>query len=116
MIAAAQALLVALVHADTDALRGLLGPDFRAVDGEDELGREAYIKASTRGYRRWRRLELEDPVVTVVGDTAVLFATMTRQREGTPPNECIRRRVTQTWARDVDGWRCLTGYAGALVT
>jgi ketosteroid isomerase-like protein len=54
---------------------------------------------------------LEDVAVVVAGDTAVLTAAVTDEvcRDGR--DQVFRVRLTQTWVRAPEGWRCIAGHA-----
>ena len=102
----------ALVAAEPDRLRRLLHPEFRWTSHRgDRLDREGYVRTNTRDLR-WVRQRLEDPEVTVVGDTAILLCTAhdTLVRDGTELS--LRMPVTQVWVRAHKGWVYLAGHAG----
>ena len=64
---------------------------------------------------RWRRQELSDPDVVVVGDTAVLWCTVEHEMVTAEGTHRFKRRMTQTWGLTADGWRCVAGHAGHRV-
>jgi hypothetical protein len=102
----------ALVAAEPDRLRRLLHPEFRWTTHRGErLDREGYVRANTRDLR-WIKQRLEDPEVTVVGDTAILLCTAhdTVVRDGV--EYTYRMPVTMVWVRAHKGWVCLAGHAG----
>jgi hypothetical protein len=111
----AEARATALVVGEPDRLRRLLHPEFRWTSHRGEhLDREAYVLANTRALR-WVKQRLEDPEVTVVGDTAILLCTAddTVLRDGEELH--LRMPVTQVWVRQHKGWVCLAGHAGPLL-
>jgi hypothetical protein len=113
VFASAQVRAVALATGDTETLLRLHHPDFRWIsEGGDQLDRERYVETYTTGNIRWRRQQLTDPDVVVVGDTAVLWCTVEHEMVTPKGTERFKRRMTQTWARGADGWRCLAGHAG----
>jgi ketosteroid isomerase-like protein len=79
----------------------------------DVLDYEGYVAANTRGELVWRAQLLDDVRVTVVGDTAVLTAWVTDEVTRGGRDLELRVRLTQTWTRTAQGWRCLAGHAGA---
>jgi Domain of unknown function (DUF4440) len=110
--AAAERRAAALVTRDEAALRHLMHPGLRWTNFRGEvLGYEDYINGNTRGNLRWRSQRLDGVTVVVVGDTAVLTATVTDEvtREGR--EQSFRLRLTQAWVRTPEGWRCLAGHA-----
>lgn len=76
------------------------------------LDRDAYIAWNTDGSLRWHEQRLEQPVVTIVGDTAVLTAVVVDEVERDGNRETFRLRLTQTWVRASGAWRCVAGHAG----
>jgi len=114
VLAAARRRAEALSSGDPDELRRWLHEDFVWTSHRGEVfDRAAYLEANTRRLR-WVSQELVDPRVTVVGDTAIVVAAVhdVVERDGEPMN--FTMRLTQTWIRSVDGWRCLAGHAGPL--
>jgi hypothetical protein len=102
----------ALVAGEPDRLRRLLHPEFRWTSHRGErLDREGYVRANTRDVR-WVKQRLEDPEVTVVGDTAIVLCTAhdTLVRDGV--EQTFRMPVTMVWVRAHKGWVCLAGHAG----
>jgi hypothetical protein len=102
----------ALADGEPDRLRRLLHPEFRWTSHVGErLDREGYVRANTRDLR-WVKQRLEDPEVTVVGDTAILLCSAhdTVVLDGT--ERSFRMPVTQVWVRARRGWVCLAGHAG----
>ena len=79
------------------------------------LGCEDYIAGNTGGDPRWRAQRLDDVKVVVVGDTAVLTALVTDEVTRDGQDLSFRLRLTQTWVRTPEGWRCLSGHASAPV-
>ena len=104
----------ALVAGEPDRLRRLLHPEFRWTSHRGErLDREGYVRVNTREVR-WVKQRLEDPEVTVVGDTAILLCTAhdTVERDGVESE--VRVPVTQVWVRSHKSWVLLAGHAGPL--
>jgi hypothetical protein len=102
----------ALVAGEPDRLRRLLHPEFQWTSHRGErLDRESYVRVNTRELR-WVKQRLEDPEVTVVGDTAILLCTAhdTVVRDGVEVS--FRMPITQVWVRAHRGWVCLAGHAG----
>jgi len=102
----------ALVAGEPDRLRRLLHPEYRWTSHSGErLDREGYVRVNTRELR-WIKQRLEDPEVTVVGDTALLLCTAhdTVVRDGVEHE--LRMPVTQVWVRALKSWVCLAGHAG----
>ena len=112
MAAAARRRAAALAAGDEAALRQLMHPDlvwttFRG----DVLGYEDYIAGNVRGGLRWRSQRLDGVTVTVAGDTAVLTAEVTDEVSRDGRDQAFHLRLTQTWVRTPQGWRCLAGHA-----
>jgi len=102
----------ALAARDEAALRLLMHPDLRWTTFRGEvLGYEAYIIGNTRGDLRWRSQRLEDVDVTVVADTGILTAAVTDEVSRDGRDRAFRLRLSQTWVRTPQGWRCLAGHA-----
>lgn len=113
VLAAAQRRARALAAGDTDALVGLLHPDFGWTSHTGEyFDRDGYLPANLGGPTRWHSQILEDVTVTAVGDAAVLRCVVTDDvTEGAERRE-FRMPMTQTWVRTNGEWRCLAGHAG----
>jgi len=77
----------------------------------DVLGYEEYIEGNIRGGLVWRAQHLDDIRVVVVADTAVLTASVTDEVQRDGHDQIFILRLTQTWLRTSDGWRCLAGHA-----
>jgi ketosteroid isomerase-like protein len=102
----------ALAAGDEAALRLLMHPDLWWTTFRGEvLGYEAYIAGNTRGDLRWRAQRLEDVKVAVVADTGILTAAVTDEVSRDGCDHAFRLRLTQTWVRTPQGWRCLAGHA-----
>ena len=102
----------ARVAGEPDRLRRLLHQEFRWTSHLGErLDREGYVRVNTREVR-WVKQRLEDPEVTVVGDTAILLCTQhdTVIRDGVEDE--TRLAVTQVWVRAHRSWVLLAGHAG----
>ena len=76
------------------------------------LDRDSYIAGNTDGSLVWHAQRLEQPTVTVVGDTAVLTAVVVDEVEHEGKRETFRLRLTQTWVRSGGAWQCIAGHAG----
>jgi ketosteroid isomerase-like protein len=104
----------ALGAGDAESLLGLLHEDFIwTTHRGDTFDRAAYVERNTQGQTVWRSQRLDHPVVTVVGNTAVLHAEVmdiVDDRDGQP--ESFRMPMTQVWVRTDEGWTCLAGHAG----
>ncbi len=108
----AEARASALAEGEPDRLRRLLHPEFRWTSHQGERhDRESYVLANTRTLR-WVKQRLEDPEVTVVGDTAILLCTAcdTVVRDGEELS--FRMPMTQVWVRAYKSWVMLAGHAG----
>ncbi len=102
----------ALAAGDEAALRLLMHPGLQWTSFRGELlGYEDYIAANTRGELRWRSQRLEEITVVVVGGTAVLTAAVTDEVSRDGRDQVFRLRLTLTWVRTPQGWRCLAGHA-----
>ena len=102
----------ALAAGDEAALRLLMHPRLQWTNFRGEvLGYEEYITGNTRGSLRWRSQRLDDIAVVVDGGTAVLTAAVTDEVTRNGREESFRLRLTQTWVRTPEGWRCLAGHA-----
>jgi hypothetical protein len=102
----------ALAARDEAALRLLMHPGLQWTTFRGEvLGYEDYIAGNTRGDLRWRAQHLDGVTVTVAGDTAVLTAAVTDEVSRGGRDSAFHLRLTQTWVRTPQGWRCLAGHA-----
>jgi hypothetical protein len=86
---------------------GLQWTNFRGT----VLSYEEYIGGNTGEDPRWRAQRLDNVKVVVVGDTAVLTAAVTDEVTRNGRDTSFRLRLTQTWIRTPEGWRCLAGHA-----
>ncbi|MCW2935616.1 MAG: hypothetical protein JWM19_6578 [Actinomycetia bacterium] len=112
MAGAALRRAAALGAGDEAALRLLMHPGLQWTTFRGQvLGYEDYIAGNTRGSLRWRSQRLEGITVVVAGDTAVLTAAVTDEVCTEGRDQAFRLRLTQTWVRTPDGWRCLAGHA-----
>jgi hypothetical protein len=108
----AEARAVALAEGEPDRLRRLLHPEFRWTSHRGErYDRESYVLANTRTLR-WVKQRLEDPEVTVVGDTAILLCTADDTVVRDSEELSFRMPVTQVWVRAHKSWVMLAGHAG----
>jgi hypothetical protein len=79
------------------------------------LDRDSYVARNTDGSLVWHEQRLEQPSVTVVGETAVLTAIVVDVVDRNGERETFRMRVTQTWVREGQEWQCIAGHAGPLL-
>jgi ketosteroid isomerase-like protein len=113
VLAAANDRAQALVDSDADRLAELMHPQLRWTTHQgDVFDRERYIAGNTDGSLHWIRQSLDDPNVIVVGDAAVLTATVEDCVERQCERQNYRLRLTLTWVRTPIGWQCLAGHAG----
>ena len=113
VLAAALQRAQALVDRDSATLTALHHPDLRWTTFlGDVLDRESYVRGNTEGNLAWRAQSFVDPEVVVEGDTAVLIAVVRDEVERDGISETFSLRLTQTWVRTSEGWRCLSGHAG----
>ncbi|TVZ00841.1 nuclear transport factor 2 family protein [Trebonia kvetii] len=102
----------ALAERDEAALRELMHPGLQWTTFRgDVLDYEQYLAGNTRGELVWRAQRLDDVRVTVAGDTAVLTAWVTDEVTRGGQDLEFRVRLTQTWTRTAQGWRCIAGHA-----
>ena len=112
---AARRRAAALVARDEAALRRLMHPGLQWTTLRGEvLGFEDYIAGNTRGDLSWRAQRLDDVKVVVAADTAVLTAAVTDEVSRDGRAQAFRVRLTQTWVRTPEGWRCIAGHASQL--
>jgi len=110
--AAALRRAAALVDADAAALRLLMHPALQWTTLRGEvLGYADYIAGNTSGDLLWRAQRLADVKVAVAGDAAVLTAAVTDEVTRDGQDRSFYVRLTQTWVRTAEGWRCLAGHA-----
>lgn len=116
VLAAAHRRAAALATGRAADLSAVLHPAFRWTSHRGEVfDRHHYIAANTAGTLVWRRQEVLEPAVVVVGSTAVLTAVVVDEveRDGVPVT--YRMPVTQTWVHVEGVWLCLAGHAGPLL-
>ncbi len=102
----------ALAAGDEAALRLLMHPGLQWTTFQGEvLGYAEYIARNTRGDLRWRSQRLDGITVVVAGDTAVLTSLVTDEVSQDGQDQSFQLRLTQTWVRTPEGWRCLAGHA-----
>jgi predicted kinase len=114
VVAAAEERASALAAGDEERLTQLLHPEFAwTTHTGDTYDRAAYVGRNTGGHTVWRSQRLTGTEVDVVGDTAVLRATVVDEvlADGNR-SETFRMPMTQVWVRTDGGWRCLAGHAG----
>lgn len=110
--AAALRRAAALASGDEAELRLLMHPDLLWTTFRGEvLGYEDYIAGNTGRGLRWRSQRLDEVRVAVAGDTAVLTAAVTDEVSSGGRDQAFHLRLTQTWIRTPEGWRCLAGHA-----
>ncbi len=113
ILAAAERRAQALADCDPEALGGLLHPDFRWTSFRGEVfDRNSYVTSNTAGELVWHAQRLEEVTIVIAGDTGVLIAVAEDEVERDGDRETFRLRLTQTWVREADGWKCLAGHAG----
>jgi|SRR6476646_700051 len=113
VLASAQRRALALVRGSATELRQLMHPELRWTTYRGAvLDRETYIAGNTDGSVTWVGQHFEDPVVTVIGDVAILTAVVTDVIERHSERETFRLRLTQVWLRELGEWRCVAGHAG----
>lgn len=114
VIEAALRRAAALAAGDEAALRRLMHPDLQWTTFKgDVLSYEQYIEGNTRGELLWRAQRLDDVRVAVVGDAAVLTASVTDEVRRDGRDQVFTLHLTQTWVRTSEGWRCLAGHASS---
>jgi ketosteroid isomerase-like protein len=114
IVRAAQRRAAALAARDEAALRLLMHPDLQWTNYKGNvLSYEEYIEGNIRGNLRWRAQHLGDVRVAVVGDTAVLTTRVTDEVRRDGHDQIFTLRLTQTWVRTSEGWRCLAGHASS---
>jgi ketosteroid isomerase-like protein len=102
----------ALAAGDAGALRQLMHPDLLWTTYRGEvLGYEEYTAGNTDGTLHWRGQRLDDVRIAVAGNTAVLTALVQDDVRRDGRDRTFTLRLTQTWVRDAEGWRCLGGHA-----
>jgi ketosteroid isomerase-like protein len=117
ILEAAKRRAAALVERDAAALLALHHPDLRwTTHRGDVLDRESYVRGNTEGELRWIEQGLEDAVVVIECDTAVLTGVVVDEVERDGRRETFRLRLTQTWVRAGEGWVVLAGHAGPKVS
>jgi ketosteroid isomerase-like protein len=111
---AAQRRAAALAARDEAALRLLMHPELQWTTYQGNvLGYEEYVEGNVRGDLLWHAQRLDDVRVVVVGDTAVLTAWVTDEVRRDGHEQVFTLRLTQTWVRTSEGWRCLAGHASS---
>jgi hypothetical protein len=101
---------------DTAELRQLMHRNLRWTTHVGAvLDRDAYIAGNTDGSLVSREQRLEQPEVSVVGDTAILTAVVVDEVERDGERQTFRLRLTQTWVREAGAWQCIGGHAGPPV-
>lgn len=113
VLAAARLRATALAAGDADGLRALMHEECRWTSYAGlVLDRDDYVRRNTTTVG-WAAQSLEEPVVRVIGDCAVLTGTVVdvvAGEDGVP--EEFRLLITMTWVRDGGLWRLLAGHAG----
>jgi ketosteroid isomerase-like protein len=72
---------------------------------------EALIAGNVRGPLIWRGQRLADVRLAVEADVAVLAAVVHDEVSRDGQDQTFTLRLTQTWVRTAEGWRCLAGHA-----
>jgi hypothetical protein len=104
----------ALAAGDPEGLSRWLHEQFVWTSHRGEVfDRATYVAANTHELS-WRSQVIEDPQVTIVGGTAVVVGTVRDVVEREGEVAVFVMRITQTWVRGAEGWRCLAGHAGPL--
>lgn len=113
VLAAARARGRALGSGDEPALRALLHPGFVWTSHRgDVFDREGYLRSNTGSTNTWYGQHLEEPVVVVDGDVAVLRCVVADDVDTGTGRHTARMLMTQTWVRHDSGWVCIAGHAG----
>ena len=113
VVAAAEERASALAAGDAVRLTRLLHPDFTwTTHTGDVHDRTAYVDRNTGGTTVWRSQRLTATAVDVVGDTAVLRATVVDEVASGDGSAVFRMPMTQVWVRGDGAWTCLAGHAG----
>ena len=116
VVAAAERRAAALVNGDIAELQRLLHPQMRWTTHTGAvLERDPYIAGNTSGSLIWREQRLEQPMVTVIGDAAILTSVVVDEVERDGVRETFRLRMTQVWLRENGRWSCVAGHAGPLI-
>jgi hypothetical protein len=112
VLAAAEARARALAAGDADALRELQHPDLRWTTHRGEvLDRDRYIAGNPSGELVWYPSGSRTRPSRSSADTAVLTAIVVDDVSRAGDRSTFRLRLTQTWVRDENGWRCVSGHA-----
>jgi ketosteroid isomerase-like protein len=116
VVEAARRRAAALATRDEETLRLMMHPDLQWTNYKgDVLDYEEYIEGNIRSGLVWRAQRLHDIQVVVVGDTAVLTASVTDEVQRGGRDQEFTLRLTQTWLRTSEGWRCLAGHASSPI-
>ena len=114
VLAAVRGRAGALAAGDPEGLARWLHEQFTWTSHRGEVfDRAGYVRANTEQLR-WRSQVIEDPQVTIVGDTAVVVGAVRDAVERDGETSVFVMRITQTWVREFEGWLCLAGHAGPL--
>ena len=112
VLAAQNARAAALANGDEAALRALMHPGLRWTTYRGEvLTYDTYIAGNTRGGLVWRGQRMEEVEISVSDSTAVLVGLVVDDVRQGGQDRTFRLRLTQTWVRTDEGWRCLAGHA-----
>lgn len=107
----------ALARRDGPELLSLLHPQFVWTSHTGELfDRDRYVDANVGGSIVWLRQDITDTNVCVVADTAVVRCRVTDVVNTGVGLRAFVMPVTQTWLRNDQGWLCLAGHAGPLIS
>src|SRR5919106_3542585 len=114
VISAAERRAAALVRGDVAELHRLHHPQMRWTTHTGAvLDRDSYIAGNTNGSLTWHEQRIEQPAVTLVGHVAILTGVVVDAVERDGARATFRLRLTQTWGRQGESWRCISGHAGA---
>lgn len=110
---AVEARAEALAAGDPVVLGALLHAHFRWTTHRGEVfDRDGYLAANTAGTLAWKRQDVNDLTITVVGAAGVVAGIVVDEVERSGVAETYRMPVTMTWVRSGGAWRCLAGHAG----
>jgi hypothetical protein len=105
----------ALVHKDSRALERLLADEFRYINASGILLTKAeYLHEYVESLEvRWTSQHVDDSVVQIYGETAVLTCRVHDQGQiGTEQFDAYYRSLF-VWARQQSEWRCVIGQTTA---
>lgn len=113
---AAQERADALRLRDGERLGRLLHAKFCWTSHKGErFDRSSYLRSNIEGQNTWHAQTLEQPNITVVGNTAVLTCTVTDEVSTADGQRRFRMPMTQVWTSENGAWVLLAGHAGPLL-